>query len=39
MRDFSVWPVGSEFMSATEKATFEQHKKDEKQKMWNRSPQ
>jgi hydroxyacylglutathione hydrolase len=39
MRDFSVWPVGSEFMSATEKANFVQHEKDEKQKMWDRSPQ
>jgi hydroxyacylglutathione hydrolase len=39
MRDFSVWPVGPEFMSAGEKTNFEQHEKDEKEKMWDHSPQ
>jgi len=39
LRDFSVWPVGPKFMNAAEKAQFEQHEKEEKEKMWNHLPQ
>jgi hydroxyacylglutathione hydrolase len=39
MRDFSVWPVGPEFMSPAEKANFVRHETEEKEKMWGRFPQ
>ncbi len=38
LRDFSVWPVGPDFMSPDEKAQFEKHQKEEKEKMWDNSP-
>jgi glyoxylase-like metal-dependent hydrolase (beta-lactamase superfamily II) len=38
MRDFSVWPVGPEFMSAEEKARFEKHEKEERDRMWDHTP-
>jgi hydroxyacylglutathione hydrolase len=39
MRDFSVWPVGPGFMTPDEKLKFEQHQKEQKATMWDRSPQ
>jgi hydroxyacylglutathione hydrolase len=39
LRDFSVWPVGPDFMSPAEMKQFEQHQADEKQKMWDHSSQ
>jgi hypothetical protein len=39
LRDFSVWPVGPDFMSPDEMKKFEQHKNEEKQKMWDHSLQ
>jgi hypothetical protein len=35
MRDFSVWPVGPEFMSTDEKTRFEKHVKEERDAMWD----
>ena len=35
LRDFSVWPVGPQFMSAEEQARFKQHVADEQKAMWN----
>jgi len=37
MRDFTVWPVGAEFMSAEAQKQFEQRQKEEKAKMWDHS--
>ncbi len=39
LRDFSVWPVGPNFMTPAEMKQFEQHQIDEKQKMWEHPPQ
>src|SRR3984957_1104779 len=39
MRDFSVWPVGPDFMTPEEMKRFEQHQKEEKEKMWDHGPQ
>jgi hydroxyacylglutathione hydrolase len=39
LRDFSVWPVGPNFMSAAEMKQFEEHQAEEKQKMWDHSSQ
>jgi hydroxyacylglutathione hydrolase len=39
LRDFSVWPVGPNFMTPAEMKQFEQHQIEEKQKMWEHSPQ
>ncbi len=35
LRDFSVWPVGPDFMSPGEKAQFAKHQEEEKSRMWN----
>jgi hypothetical protein len=35
LRDFSVWPVGSQFMFAGEKARFKQHVEQQKKEMWD----
>jgi hypothetical protein len=34
-----VWPVGPNFMTPAEMKQFEQHQIEEKQKMWEHSPQ
>ena len=39
LRDFSVWPVGPDFMTPDEMKRFEQHQKEEKEKMWDHSTQ
>ncbi len=39
LRDLTVWPVGPEFMTPPEKARYEKHSKEEKEKMWDHSPQ
>lgn len=38
MRDFSIWPVGPNFMRDAEKAKYERHVKEEKDAMWDHSP-
>lgn len=38
LRDFSVWPVGPNFMDPTEKAKFKIHEKEEKDHMWSHGP-
>jgi len=38
LRDFSVWPVGPEFMNPAEREQFKKHEKEEKERMWNRVP-
>jgi glyoxylase-like metal-dependent hydrolase (beta-lactamase superfamily II) len=38
LRDFSVWPVGPQFMDPAEKAKFKTHEKEEKEQMWNHLP-
>jgi glyoxylase-like metal-dependent hydrolase (beta-lactamase superfamily II) len=35
MRDFSVWPVGPEFMTADEEARFKGREKEQRAKMWD----
>ncbi|HET6181830.1 MAG TPA: MBL fold metallo-hydrolase [Candidatus Sulfotelmatobacter sp.] len=37
MRDFSVWPVGTDFMPPEAMKQFEKHQAEEKQKMWDHS--
>lgn len=37
LRDFSVWPVGPQFMSAAEQARFKEHVAEQKKQMWNHS--
>jgi hypothetical protein len=39
MRDFTVWPVGDEFMPPEAMKKFEQRQKEEKAKMWDHSQQ
>jgi hydroxyacylglutathione hydrolase len=39
LRDLTIWPVGPEFMTAPDKVRFEKHSKEEKEKMWDHSPQ
>ena len=39
MRDFTVWPVGADFMPAEAKKQFEKRQTEEKQKMWDHSQQ
>jgi glyoxylase-like metal-dependent hydrolase (beta-lactamase superfamily II) len=35
LRDFSVWPVGAQFISDAEKARFKQHVEQQKEEMWD----
>jgi hydroxyacylglutathione hydrolase len=37
LRDFSVWPVGPQFMSAEEAARFKQHVAEQKKQMWDQA--
>ena len=39
LRDLTIWPVGAEFMTVSDKERFEKHSKEEKEKMWDHSPQ
>ena len=39
MRDFTVWPVGADFMPPEAMKQFEKHQTEEKQKMWDHSQQ
>lgn len=39
MRDFTVWPVGAEFMSGEAKKRLQQRQMEEKAKMWDHSEQ
>ena len=38
LRDFSVWPVGPQFMDPAEKAKFKTHEKEEREQMWSHLP-
>ncbi len=37
LRDFSVWPVGPEFLSAEEETKFKERVKEQRAKMWDQS--
>ncbi len=37
MRDFSVWPVGPEFMTPEEEAKFKERVKEQREKMWDQT--
>jgi hydroxyacylglutathione hydrolase len=37
LRDFSVWPSGRQFAKPGDKERYEQHVKEEKEKMWDHS--
>lgn len=37
LRDFSVWPVGAQFMSPEEDAAYKRHVAEQKRKMWDQS--
>jgi hydroxyacylglutathione hydrolase len=39
LRDFTVWPVGADFMPQEAMKQFEKHQAEERQKMWDHSQQ
>jgi hydroxyacylglutathione hydrolase len=39
LRDFTVWPVGADFMPPEAQKRFEERQKEEKAKMWDHSPE